>query len=94
MLSEKLRVFIASRWIPHALAFENSLGTYFRDLLVLKTIFNCLFFLTSAWAFVGDLCANFDPFFPENSFDKEIASFLLIANCWMRKEKHKKHSSP
>ena len=29
------------------------------------------------WALVGDLCANFDPFFPENSFDKEIASFPI-----------------
>ena len=29
------------------------------------------------WALVVDLCANFDPFFPENSFDKEIASFPI-----------------
>ena len=29
------------------------------------------------WVLVGDLCANFDPFFPENSFDKEIESFPI-----------------
>ena len=29
------------------------------------------------WALVGDLCANFDPFSPENSFDKEIVSFPI-----------------
>ena len=29
------------------------------------------------WALVGGLCANFDPFSPENSFDKEIASFPI-----------------
>ena len=36
-----------------------------------------IFFKTSAWALVGDLCANFDPFSTENSFDKEIASFPI-----------------
>ena len=50
----------------HELTFENSLGVYFRVLpLILKTIFNLLIFVTSAWALVKDLCANFDPF-PEN----------------------------
>ena len=60
------------------LTFENSLGMYFRDLLlVLKTIFNLLIFVTSAWALLGDLCANFYPFFPKNSFNTEIALFPI-----------------
>ena len=59
----------------HVLTFDNSLGAYFRDLLlVLKTIFNLLIFCNVLEIFAPILIR----FFPENSFDKEIAPFLIL----------------